>query len=158
QPERVTEVDSPELPPPASATVSQGVASLADLGEPTLPSSGTGTHTSVFAPSAGAAQIAPPEQPAAQVAPPEQPAALTAPSASVPLASRVTRRLASVVSVAAALGALAIWFAMRPVQEPPPARGTTRVDAAQPAPRAPEVSPSKQRVAGDAAHAVDPAY
>jgi hypothetical protein len=73
----------------------------------------------------------------------------------VPLASRITRRLASVGGVAAALGALAIWLAMRPVQEPSPARDTTRADAARPAPRAPEAPPSKQLVPADT---VEPAY
>jgi serine/threonine protein kinase len=148
QTERVTEVDSPAgLSRLASSTVSHGVAS-ADLDEQTSPPSSTGTRTSVFAPSGGAAQVAPPEHPVA---------ASAAPRASVPLASRITRRLTPVGTIAAALGALAIWLAMRPVQEAPPARETTRVDAAL-ANRTPEISPSEELVPGDARHAVDPAY
>jgi hypothetical protein len=61
-----------------------------------------------------------------------------------------------VSAIAAALGALAIWFAMRPAQKPPPASDTTRVDVALP--DATETSLPGELVRGDAEHAVDPAY
>jgi hypothetical protein len=104
----------------------------------------------VLAPSGGAAPVASPEHVAAPAA---------SPATSVPVVSSRARRLARVSTFAAALGALAIWLAMRPAAAPPPpATDTTRVVAALPANPAPETSPSRQLVPGDAGHAVDLAY